>query len=65
MIAEKVLLLAKNERDACKTRRMMAAHDVIEARTREKEKTRDAKKRKDEETQDEGPATKEKAKPSK
>ena len=43
----------------------MAAQDVIEARTSEKEKTRDAKKRKDEEMQDERPTTKEKAKTSK
>ncbi|CAE7573653.1 unnamed protein product [Symbiodinium sp. CCMP2592] len=56
-IAEKVLLLAKNERDACKTRKLMATQDGIEARTTEKEKTRIAKKKREEKMQDERPGT--------
>ena len=60
--ADKVLLLAQDQRDACKMRKKLAAHDAMQARANKRAKPQETKKKKKklDKTEEETPRTKKK-----
>ena len=58
--ADKVLLLAQDQRDACKMRKKLAAHDAMQARANKRAKPQETKKKKLDKTEEETPRTKKK-----